>query len=204
MCLEPGSAIAFAHTSGALMRVFAFSASLRAGSHNRRLKTLALQHLRTTSDIEITDVPFEELVAPNYNFDDQQASGFPEPTERLAQLFSEHDGVVVVSPEYNYGIPGTLKNAIDWLSRLRPVPTRGKHGLLMTASTSLVGGNRGAWALRVPLELLGIRLYPGMFSLAQADKAYGDDGRLRDDALQTRLEALLDEYVEFGKRLSVA
>jgi len=64
-------------------------------------------------------------------------------------------------------MPGVLKNLIDWVSRLMPQPFNGKQALLLSASPSMVGGNRGLWSLRVPLEHLGMRVYPDMFSLAQ-------------------------------------
>ena len=83
-------------------------------------------------------------------------------------------------------MPGTIKNLIDWASRFRPQPFDGRHGLLLSASPSLAGGNRGLWALRVPLEHLGARIFPDMFSLAMAHKALaGDD--IADAALRGAL-----------------
>jgi len=83
-------------------------------------------------------------------------------------------------------MPGLLKNAIDWVSRYEPQPFNERHALLLSASPSMVGGNRGLWALRVPLEHLGARVYPDMFSLAQAHKAFDAQGRLSDPRLQER------------------
>ena len=83
---------------------------------------------------------------------------------------------MISSPEYNASLPGVLKNAVDWVSRFRPQPFNERHGLLLSASPSMVGGNRGLWALRVPFEHLGARIYPDMFSLAQAHQALDDDG----------------------------
>ena len=84
-------------------------------------------------------------------------------------------------------MPGVLKNLIDWTSRFRPQPFDGKHGLLMSASPSMGGGNRGLWALRMPLEHLGARIYPDMFSLAQAHKTLVD-GDIEDARLRERFE----------------
>mgnify|MGYP000922530508 CR=1 FL=1 len=84
------------------------------------------------------------------------------------------DGLLFATPEYNGSMPGMFKNLIDWTSRYRPQPFDGKHGLLLSASPSMAGGNRGLWALRMPLEHLGARIYPDMFSLAQAHKALVD------------------------------
>ena len=81
---------------------------------------------------------------------------------------------MIASPEYNASMPGVLKNAIDWTSRHRPQPFHARHALLLSASPSMLGGNRSLWALRVPLEHLGTRVYPDMFSLAQAHTAFDE------------------------------
>ena len=97
---------------------------------------------------------------PLYDGDLEAASGIPEGVQRLAARISAADGMLMASPEYNFSVPGVLKNAIDWLSRTKPMPLRGKRALLLSASPSLVGGNRGLWALRVPLEVLGVHVFP--------------------------------------------
>jgi chromate reductase, NAD(P)H dehydrogenase (quinone) len=109
---------------------------------------------------------------------------------------------MIASPEYNYSVPGTLKNAIDWVSRMNPMPFRGKHGFLLAASSTVAGGSRGLWALRVPLEGLGVTLYPDMFALAQAAQALDERGKLKDPELQGRLEKMVTGYLRMGARLS--
>lgn len=103
---------------------------------------------------------------------------------------------VIVSPEYNDSMPGVLKNAIDWVSRARPQPFNERHGLLLSASPSMAGGNRGLWALRVPLEHLGARVYPDMFSLAQAHNAFTDDGGLADERLRERFDDTIAGFLD--------
>ena len=71
-----------------------------------------------------------------------------------------------------------------------------RHGLLMSASPSMSGGNRGLWALRVPFEHLGARLYPDMFSLAQAHKAFTAEGRLADGQLQQRFDTNIINFMD--------
>ena len=100
------------------------------------------------------------------------------------------------SPEYNASVPGVLKNAIDWVSRYRPQPFNELHGLLLSASPSMVGGNRGLWALRIPLEHLGARVYPDMFSLAQAHNALADDGRIANEQLHERFENNIANFMD--------
>ena len=97
-----------------------------------------------------------------------------------------NDAFAIASPEYNGSMPGGLKNVIDWVSRHRPQPFNGRHGLLISASPSMVGGNRGLWALRVPLEHLGARIYPDMFSLAQAHQAFDASGAIANQQLAGR------------------
>ena len=93
-------------------------------------------------------------------------------------------------------MPGVLKNTIDWVSRYRPQPFNGRQALLMSASPSMAGGNRGLWALRVPLEHLGARVYPDMFSLAQAHEAFGQDERLVNARLQQQFEGTIDCFLD--------
>ena len=92
-------------------------------------------------------------------------------------------------------MPGGLKNVVDWVSRYQPQPFNEKHGLLMSASPSMVGGNRGLWALRVPFEHLGARIYPDMFSLAQAQLAFDDSGAIANEALQDRFETNIVNFL---------
>jgi chromate reductase len=70
----------------------------------------------------------------------QQENGFPARIEEIAQQIREADGVVIVTPEYNYSVPGGLKNAIDWLSRLPEQPLSGKPVLIQTSSMGAIGG----------------------------------------------------------------
>ena len=93
-------------------------------------------------------------------------------------------------------MPGAIKNLIDWTSRIRPQPFNGKQALLMSASPSMVGGNRGLWALRVPFEHLGTRVYPDMFSLAQAHEAWTPENTLRDGTLLNRLDQTLGCFLD--------
>jgi len=89
-----------------------------------------------------------------------------------------------------------LKNAVDWVSRARPQPFHELHGLLVSASPSMVGGNRGLWALRMPFEHLGARVFPDMFSLAQAHLALDGGGRIVDPQLQERFEQTIAAFVD--------
>jgi chromate reductase, NAD(P)H dehydrogenase (quinone) len=177
------------------VRVLVFSASLRADSLNSRLARLAAATVEANGG-DVDHASMAEFDAPSYDGDVQTSDGFPAGAEEFRRRLDQADAFVVASPEYNSSIPGTLKNAVDWVSRFRPQPFNELHGLLVSASPSMVGGNRGLWALRVPFEHLGARLYPDMFSLAQAHKAFGTDGRIANEQLQERFEANISNFMD--------
>jgi chromate reductase len=105
--------------------------------------------------------------------------------------------LVISSTEYNYSTPGTLKNLIDWVSRLNPTPWKDCPILLMSASPALVGGNRGLWHTRVPLECCGGFILPNMFSLASAYTAFDEKGKLKDAELQKRLQQNISQFIAY-------
>ncbi|MBS1039555.1 NAD(P)H-dependent oxidoreductase [Gluconobacter cerinus] len=90
---------------------------------------------------------------PHYNADLQDA-GFPPPVLAMAEQIQAADGVIIVTPEYNYSIPGVLKNAIDWLSRVTPQPFSGKPVAIQTASPGMIGGARAQYNLRQNMVFL--------------------------------------------------
>jgi chromate reductase, NAD(P)H dehydrogenase (quinone) len=172
-----------------------FSASLREGSLNTRLAGLAAEAIRRNGGT----VDAQSMAAfdcPSYNGDVQERDGFPAGAEALRDRLEANDAFVVSSPEYNASMPGLLKNAIDWTSRFRPQPFHERHALLLSASPSMVGGNRGAWALRVPFEHLGARVYPDMLSLAQAHRAFDDHGQIATEELRRRFETTIVNFMD--------
>ena len=137
-----------------------------------------------------------DFAMPHFDQDDEDATGFPSGAEALRTMLDQHDAFVIVSPEYNASIPGSLKNAIDWLSRFRPQPFNERQCMLLSASPSMVGGNRGLWALRIPLEHLGARVYPDMFSLSQANSAFDEGGELVNSDLHARLHQTVAAFMD--------
>lgn len=185
------------------MKILAFAASLRTASFNRRLIARAAAMARE-SGAEVELVDFREFVCPYFDGDVEAASGIPEGAERLGGYLRAVDGVMISSPEYNYSIPGTLKNTIDWTSRIRPLPFLGCTAFLMGASNGPIGTNRGLWQLRIPLECLGVMVYPRMFGLPTAGQGFGEDGHLAVEGLEGRLAGLIGSYLQFGARLAKA
>ena len=177
------------------VRFLLFSASLQADSLNTRLAALAARVIEDNGG-ETDFATMREFDAASYDADEQANDGFPAAAEELRDRIIASDAFVIASPEYNFSMPGALKNAIDWVSRFRPQPFNERHGLLMSASPSMAGGNRGLWALRVPLEHLGARIYPDMFSLAQAHRAFDEDGPITDARLQDRFEQNIIAFMD--------
>jgi chromate reductase, NAD(P)H dehydrogenase (quinone) len=171
-----------------------FSASMRSGSYNTALAKVAAAGIaQHEGSVDVAQM--SAFDCPSYN-QDAQAKGFPPGAEELRRRLEANDAFVIASPEYNGSVPGVLKNAIDWVSRFKPQPFNGKHALLVSASPSMVGGNRGLWALRVPLEHLGARVYPDMFSLAQAHKAFDAQGKIADQQLAGRLDQTIAGFMD--------
>lgn len=103
-------------------------------------------------NVVITTLPSVGLL-PHYDAD-VQAQGFPQSVLDLGQAINEADGVIIVTPEYNYSVPGVLKNALDWLSRLTPAPFVGKPVAIQTASPGIFGGARAQYHLRQSMVFL--------------------------------------------------
>jgi chromate reductase, NAD(P)H dehydrogenase (quinone) len=180
---------------GRRVRVLIFGASLRSASLNRRLAELAavvVEEKGATADRAV----MADFDSPSFNGDVERESGVPAGAQRLRERLVGADAFIISAPEYNASMPGCLKNAIDWVSRIRPQPFNGRQGMLLSASPSMAGGNRGLWSLRVPLEHLGARVYPDMFSLAQAHEAFDGAGRIATPVLQHRFERTIECFLE--------
>jgi chromate reductase, NAD(P)H dehydrogenase (quinone) len=133
------------------LNVIAICGSLRKGSYNRIVMN-ALPGL-APEGMQIKEAPpFSEF--PLYNADIQNSTGFPAPVQTLADAIRAADGVIFVTPEYNFGIPGPLKNAIDWVSRLPNQPFAGKPVALQSASPGPVGGARVQYDMRRSMVFL--------------------------------------------------
>ena len=179
------------------LKVLVFAASLRAQSLNRKLATLAARAAEQYgATVDLASI--RDFDVPLYDGDVEVANGIPKGAQDFRSRLQASDAFILSSPEYNGSMPGTIKNLIDWTSRFRPQPLDTRHGLLLSASPSLAGGNRGLWALRVPLEHLGSRIFPDMFSLAMAHKAFAGEG-IADPALRSRFEKTLQAFLSLAE-----
>jgi chromate reductase, NAD(P)H dehydrogenase (quinone) len=180
------------------VRFLVFSASLRDESLNGQLARLAAETIAANGGA-VDFRPMSDFDAPSYNADVQNAEGFPPGADTLRECIQTNDAFVISSPEYNASMPGVLKNCIDWVSRFSPQPFNEKHGLLLSASPSMAGGNRGLWSLRVPFEHLGARIYPDMFSMAKAHEGFDGSGRIANQQLQDRFDSNVKGFMDLAE-----
>jgi NAD(P)H-dependent FMN reductase len=181
------------------MKILGFAGSVRKESINKKLLQCAENHLRGSVDVE--SIPFETMNIPLYDGDVEAESGIPESVLQYAAKIEDADGWILALPEYNSSISGPVKNLIDWLSRMRPTPIKNIPILLISASPSAVGGIRGLWHARVPLDVLGAHVYPSMFALAGAGDTSFNGNELTDEKLHSRLINTLDEFVSYCDKL---
>ena len=177
------------------LSVLVLGASLRRESLNDRLAAMTAECV-TRRGCRVDRAEMAEFDCPSYDGDVEADAGVPERAQEFCRRLQAADAFMIASPEYNASVPGGLKNVIDWVSRYQPQPFNERHCLLLSASPSMVGGNRGLWALRVPLEHLGARVYPDMFSLAQAHNAFDDNGGIANDELRGRLESTILNFMD--------
>lgn len=184
------------------LRLLAFAGSLRKGSLNRKLIQVAADLASRGAEVDLAE--FQQFDSPSFNADILESTGLPPGPRELQRRLEAVDGFLLSSPEYNYSIPGTVKNLIDWVSRVKPTtPWRGKSAFIMAASGGPIGGIRGLWQLRIPLEGCGVFVYPDMYIVPSGREAFTAEGVLIDQAAQVRLEKMMSGYLSFAQALSV-
>jgi len=177
-----------------------FSASLRKDSLNTRLAKIATSLIEKNGG-KVDYATMSEFDCASFNQDLEMEGKQPDGAVEFRKRIEANQAFIISSPEYNGSMPGNLKNTIDWVSRVRPQPFNEKNALLMSASPSMAGGNRALWSLRIPFEHLGTRVYPDMFSLAMAHKAFSPEGNIADEKLAKRFE---DNLVSFMNLVEAA
>jgi len=177
------------------VRLLVFGASLREGSMNDSLASLAAA-VAQEKGASVERAVMTDFECPAYDLDVELSTGLPVGAQALHDKLVATDGFMIASPEYNASMPGVIKNTIDWVSRFRPQPFNGKQAFLMAASPSMTGGKIGLWALRQPLEHLGARVHPDMFALAQAHHAFDSSGRIADGKLQNWFETTIECFID--------
>lgn len=147
-----------------MSKILAMAASIRPDSLNKKLLALA-SAVAQEAGAEVTLFDYTSLDVPLYHDDGRTV---PPAITTLANALRAHDGIILASPEYNWSIPGGLKNVIDWLSVEKPNALNSRHALLMCASPSMRGGILGLNQLQLPLAHLGMRVYPHLIAIGDA------------------------------------
>ncbi|WP_338549331.1 NADPH-dependent FMN reductase [Roseovarius phycicola] len=163
------------------------SGSLRKASYNRALLRVAAQAFGPAGVTE-ADITF-----PIYNGDDEDADGAPKSVHRFAEQIRRADALLIGSPEYNKGISGALKNALDWLSRIDMPALRHKPTVVMSAAAGRTGGETALFMTLSCLSQFQVRFVFGpAIMVADASKQFDENGRLTSETYQK----LVDERME--------
>ena len=179
------------------MKLVAISGSLRKESLNTQLGHLMITAAGGRVQVELSTLHG----IPLYNGDDEDASGIPEAVTELRERIKASDGLILITPEYNAGMPGVLKNALDWLTRpgseMRPT-----FGLRPTALAGATPGNWGTALAQssalINLRQLGVDLFPDYLRVSRADQLLRPDAI--DDKLGDQVKNWLDAFVRYIKK----
>ena len=180
-----------------MTRILGISGSLRAGSYNTAL-------LRAAESLAGPSIELESATLhgiPLYDGDLEQREGIPPAVDALKQKIVASDGVLLVTPEYNSGVPGVFKNAIDWLSR----PVSDIARVFGDRPLALIGASPGRFGTVVAqhgwlpvLRALGVRYWSGgKLMVSSANQAFDEGGRLQDEAFRAQLARFLEGYAAF-------
>jgi len=181
------------------LSVVSICGSLRKGSLNaavqRALPGLTPEGMSIKALSGIGDLPL-------YNAD-IQAEGFPKSVTDLADAIRKADGIIICSPEYNYSVPGVLKNAIDWLSRLKDQPFAGKPVLIQSASQGVFGGARMQYHLRQIMVFVEAQVFnrPEVM-VGQAQNKVDGALKLTDTATRDIIKQQLVGFETFIRKVS--
>ena len=181
--------------------------SARTESINKKLAQHAADIAQdagaTATFIDLKDYPM-----PIYDGDDEDKNGLPETAKALKQLFVDHDGFFIASPEYNSSFSPLLKNALDWISRPHAdnegmlIAYKGKVASLGAVSPGGLGGLRGLVPLRMMLGNVGVHVIPSQVAIGNGFEAFDSEARLADERQAKMLKATIDEFVETASKMN--
>ena len=181
-------------------RILAFSGSARKESLNRKLLAAAIEATRAAGG-EVTLIDLNEYEMPLYHGDLEDEKGMPGNAQKLVQLVTGHAGLLMASPEYNSQMTPLLKNAIDWCTRADENPFIGKVAAIVSASPSQFGGIRSQQLARQLLTHLGSHVVPLTCIVPHADKAFDEQGQLKDERHRKSVKAIAELLVKTTGKL---
>src|SRR5690242_11787156 len=157
----------------AVLKILIIPGSLRTGSHNAKLAMVAASEF-ARAGADVTRISLDDYPLPIYDGDLQAKSGVPKNAVNLKRMMGSHDGVLIVTPEYNSSVPPLVKNAIDWITRVQdPHESRGqvfreRPFAIAAASEGRLGGTRALAALRLILSACHAIVVPNQLALSFA------------------------------------
>jgi NAD(P)H-dependent FMN reductase len=188
------------------LKILVIPGSLRTGSLNARLAATAAHEIAQTG-AEVTRISLGDFALPIYDGDLQAKSGVPKNAVNLKRMIGAHQGVLIVTPEYNSSVPALVKNTIDWVSRVQDAhETRGqvfreRAFAIAAASEGRLGGTRSLAALRLTLSACHATVIPNQLALSFAAEAYDDMDRLKHPADSEALGAMVRQLVDVSQRM---
>jgi chromate reductase len=188
------------------LKILVIPGSIRTGSLNARLAAAAVDEL-SRAEASVTRVSLADYPLPIYDGDLETKSGVPKHAVNLKRMIGSHDGVLLVTPEYNSSVPALLKNAIDWVSRVHDnQETRGqvfrqRPFAIAAASAGRLGGTRSLAALRLILSACRATVVPNQLALSFADQAYDEMDRLKHPADIEALKAMARQLIDFAQQM---
>ena len=177
-----------------------FAGSARKASTNKQLAALAAGTAKAAG-ADVTLIDLKDFEMPLYDGDLEADGGLPENAKRLKQLFVEHDGIFIASPEYNSSFSPLLKNALDWISRPHTENEpplwaySDKVAALGSVAPGALGGLRGLVPLRMMLGNIGVTVVPNQVAISNGFSAFDDAGALKNEQQSQMLRATLDRLI---------
>jgi chromate reductase, NAD(P)H dehydrogenase (quinone) len=187
-------------------KILVFAGSIRTGSLSAKLAAVAAKELALV-DADVTLISLADYPLPIYDGDLEDGSGIPENAMKLARLIAANQGVFVATPEYNNSLPPLLKNAIDWVSRIRAGASgiNYRHRVFAVGSTSngLIGGARALMECRRVVQTgLGGILIPEKIEVSRAQDAFDESGALIAERTAELMKTVARTLADFAARLA--
>lgn len=179
------------------IKILGVAGSLRKDSFNRALLREAQKQVPENAELEIFEL---DKNIPGFSEDDEQNP--PQKIVDFKQKIKEADAVLFVTPEYNYSVPGVLKNAIDWASRpYGDNAFNGKAGAIMGASISHISTARAQYHLRQSFVFLNIHAVNQPEVMVNANESFDDSGNLTDDKTKELMKKQLQALLELARKV---
>ncbi len=188
------------------LKILVIPGSLRTGSINAKLAAAAMDEF-VQADVGVTLLSLGDYPLPIYDGDLEFKSGVPKNAVNLKRMIGSHDGVLIVTPEYNSSLPPLLKNAIDWVTRVeeRNDPQgevfRGRPFAIAAASEGKLGGSRCLAALRLILSGCRATVIPNQLALSFASQAYDEHDRLKHAPDKAALRDMARQLIDFAQQM---